>query len=168
MVMFIRQIAAILALPFTAAIAIPVWIARRTPVRFTRPDDLPGMALCLSGAVLLVCGVTLFAWSLFYFWSRGHGTLAPWDPPRLFVVEGPYRHVRNPMITGVLFVLVAEAAILRSAALAEWAALFALINMVYIPLFEEPSLVARFGEPYKQYTREVRRFVPRLTPWNPR
>ncbi|MFI5457666.1 MAG: hypothetical protein ACHRXM_19670, partial [Isosphaerales bacterium] len=49
--------------------------------------------------------------------------------------------------------------------LAVWAGLFVLINMVYIPILEEPMLVARFGEPCVRYKQAVRRFLPRLHPW---
>ena len=82
------------------------------------------------------------------------------------MVQGPYRFVRNPMISGVPFILAGEAAILRSRPHAEWAAVFAIINMIYIPLLEEPALKARFGASYGRYCRAVRRFVPRLTPWS--
>ncbi len=167
MLMLIRQLVAILALPFTVATVIPLWIARRNHVTFTRPENLAGIALFLLAAGLLVVGMTLVGWSVFYFWSRGRGTLAPWDPPRRLVVEGPYRFVRNPMISGVIFVLLGEAGILRSTAHARWAVVFVLLNTIYIPLLEEPSLVARFGEPYTRYKRAVRRFVPRLRPWTP-
>jgi protein-S-isoprenylcysteine O-methyltransferase Ste14 len=163
--MVIRQLVAILALPCTVAIVIPVWIARRNHVSFTLPYDLASGGLVVCGGALLLAGFGLFATSVFYFWSRGRGTLAPWDPPRRFVVEGPYRYVRNPMISGVILLLLSEACILRSRPHAEWAALFTLINLVYIPLLEEPMLATRFGEPYRRYTRAVRRFVPRYRPW---
>ena len=166
MLMVIRQLAAILAVPCTVAIAIPVWIARRNHVSFTLPRDLAGAGLVVGGGALLLVGLALFSTSVFYFWTRGRGTLAPWDPPRRFVVEGPYRYVRNPMISGVIFLLLSEACILRSRPHAEWAALFTLINLVYIPFLEEPMLVVRFGEPYKRYTRAVSRFVPRFWPWS--
>ena len=166
--MVIRQLAAFLALPFTVAVLIPVWIARRNQAAPTLPADAADLALTLVGAGLFVIGLVLFASSLFYFWTRGRGTLAPWDPPRHFVVEGPYRFVRNPMISGVLFVLLSEGCILRSRPHAAWACLFALINAIYIPLSEEPMLEARFGEPYARYTRAVRRFVPRLRAWDPK
>jgi protein-S-isoprenylcysteine O-methyltransferase Ste14 len=167
MLMLIRQLAAILALPCTVAIVIPVWIARRNDTTFTTPQKLTELLLLLSGAALLMIGFALFIASVFYFWSRGRGTLAPWDPPRHFVVEGPYRYVRNPMISGVIFVLLGEAGTLRSRPHAEWAGLFVLINVVYIPLLEEPMLVTRFGFPYVRYKHAVRRFIPRFRPWSP-
>ena len=167
MLMAIRQLVLIVALPGMVAMAIPIWIVRRNGVRFAAPVDLVSGAIVFGGVGLLMVGLALFAASVFYFWSRGRGTLAPWDPPRVFVVDGPYRFVRNPMISGVIFVLLGEACILRSRPLVEWAGLIALINAIYIPLLEEPMLVARFGEPYTRYKKAVRRFVPRLRPWNP-
>jgi protein-S-isoprenylcysteine O-methyltransferase Ste14 len=167
MTMLIRQMMAILALPFTVAIVIPIWMARRNQISFSVPRAPASVLAVLGGTVLAVLGLTLFAASVFYFWSRGRGTLAPWDPPRQFVVDGPYRFVRNPMITGVLFVLLAEACILRSRPHAEWAAVVAVMNIIYIPAVEEPMLAQRFGEPYRRYRRAVRRFLPRLRPWTP-
>lgn len=165
MLMLIRQLVSIIALPGVVAVAVPVWIARRNHITFTRPHDLVNVAALLCGLALLVAGVVLFAASVFYFWSRGRGTLAPWDPPRRFVVAGPYRFVRNPMISGVIFVLLGEACIFRSPLLADWAGMFLLINLIYIPILEEPMLVARFGGPYLRYKEAVRRFLPRLRPW---
>lgn len=165
--MVVRQSIAILLLPCTMAVGIPLWIARRNHTVFTRPDDLRGLAVVGAGAGLLCVGIAVLATTVSLFWRRGRGTLAPWDPPRRFVIEGPYRYVRNPMISGVIAVIVGEACLLRSLPLTEWAVLFAVINAAYIPLLEEPMLAARFGEPYTRYTRQVRRFVPRVRGWNP-
>ena len=116
---------------------------------------------------VLLVAIGLFVASVWRFASEGRGTLAPWDPPRAFVVEGPYRFVRNPMISGVMFVLLGEALILLSLPHGVWAVAFALANVVYIPLVEEPQLARRFGDPYLEYRRHVRRFVPRMRPWCP-
>ena len=95
------------------------------------------------------------------------GTLAPWDPPRELVVRGPYRYVRSPMISGVVLALFGESLVLQSAPHAEWAVGFLIINLVYIPLLEEPMLRIRFGDSYREYCRHVPRIVPRLSPWAP-
>ena len=88
-----------------------------------------------------------------------------WDPPRRLVVRGPYAYVRNPMISGVLFVLLGEALLLLSRPHLEWALICLLINAVYIPLLEEPMLLERFGDAYREYCRHVPRLLPRLRPW---
>jgi protein-S-isoprenylcysteine O-methyltransferase Ste14 len=167
MLMIVRQLASVLALPGVVTVLVPVWIARQDQIVFTVPHDLIGITAMLCGLVLLATGAMLFSACLFYFWTRGHGALAPWDPPRRFVVEGPYRFVRNPMISGVIGALLGEACILRSIQLAEWAGVFILANIAYIPAVEEPMLVARFGQPYLRYKKAVRRFMPRLRPWLP-
>ena len=97
----------------------------------TAPADLAAALVQVAGTGLLAIGLVLFSASLYYFWSRGRGTLAPWDPPRRFVIDGPYRFVRNPMISGVIFVLLGEAAGLRSRPHAVWAGLVILINVLH-------------------------------------
>jgi protein-S-isoprenylcysteine O-methyltransferase Ste14 len=109
----------------------------------------------------------LFVASLRRFATEGEGTLAPWDPPRRLVVRGPYRYVRNPMISGVVLVLFGEAAVLLSRPHLSWAHLFLGLNAVYIPLLEEPLLAARFGDAYRTYCRHVPRLLPRWRPWDP-
>jgi protein-S-isoprenylcysteine O-methyltransferase Ste14 len=161
----IRHAFAIVILPVTMAVLIPRWIIRGKAIA------LPGGPLetlsVIAGALLFCAGFVLFVATVFLFATRGRGTLAPWDPPSRLVVTGPYRYVRNPMIVGVIFIIAAESLIFRSLALAEWAAIFLLINAIYFPLLEEPQLENRFGEEYRQYKRHVRRFIPRISPWTP-
>jgi protein-S-isoprenylcysteine O-methyltransferase Ste14 len=116
------------------------------------------------GVVLTGAGLALMYRTIRLFAHVGEGTLAPWDPPRKFVVVGPYRYVRNPMICGVLVVLLGEAAVFGSWPVLIWAVAFFAINAVWFPLVEEPGLVKRFGDEYEQYRRAVPRWVPRLTP----
>jgi protein-S-isoprenylcysteine O-methyltransferase Ste14 len=59
----------------------------------------------LLGCVLVSLGLFLMYQTISLFATVGEGTLAPWDPPRNLVVQGVYRYVRNPMISGVLFIL---------------------------------------------------------------
>ncbi len=157
-----------LILPFTVLIVVPSLI-------LYNPDAQPDFALSspfatltrLLGLGLIALGLTLMYRTISLFWRVGDGTLAPWDATRNLVVEGPYRHVRNPMISGVILVLLGEAAILRSFVLLTWATIFFTVNAIYIPLWEEPGLVHRFGEPYLEFKKNVPRWLPRLRPWRP-
>ena len=101
------------------------------------------------------------------FAGFGDGTLAPWDPPQRLVVRGVYRRVRNPMLSGVFFVLVGEAALLGSPQVLAWFLVAFAVNAAYIPLIEEPGLLYRFGDEYLDYKRNVPRWIPRLKPWTP-
>lgn len=162
---FLRQLISFLLLPGVVAVAVPVWLELRNRSVVALDGDPVGVAMLVVGGCIGAVGLWLFGYSLGHFISRGLGTLAPWDPPRRLVVSGPYRFVRNPMISGICFVLVSEALILRSPAHGWWAATVLLINAIYIPLIEEPALRERFGEPYREYSRHVRRLLPRLRPW---
>jgi protein-S-isoprenylcysteine O-methyltransferase Ste14 len=43
--------------------------------------------------------------------------------------------------------------------------LFVVINVICIPLLEEPQLRERFGAAYDEYCRHVPRLLPRLRPF---
>lgn len=120
-----------------------------------------------AGVALAGVGLALAISTMRLFVQVGKGTPAPWDPPRHLVVEGPYRHVRNPMISGVLFGLAAEALLFHSWGLAAWLVLFFVANGIYFSLVEEKRLLARFGDPYALYKSNVPRWLPRLKPWSP-
>ena len=113
MMYWLRHIIAIAALPFTVTVLIPTWIARSRPSVALANGSFALLGR-IGGVACLVIGLLLFIASLRRFAGEGEGTLAPWDPPRKLVVKGPYRYVRNPMISGVLFVLFAEALLLWS------------------------------------------------------
>ena len=163
----LRHALAVAVLPFTMAVLVPLWLARRDGITPGLASSPAGLLVQAGGLALLVLGLTLFVASLRRFATEGRGTLAPWDPPRELVVVGPYRYVRNPMISGVLLVLAGEALVLRSRAHLLWAGTFMVINALYIPLLEEPALERRFGERYRVYCRHVPRLLPRIRPWSP-
>ncbi len=164
-----RQLKAIVLLPAAVTLPVPaglLWLTSSWEPGWSlgMPLDLlpivPGALVVLAGLVLWLRCVTLFS-------RVGKGTLAPWDPPRKLVVEGVYRHVRNPMITGVLAVLLGEAILFGSWAVAAWFLLFWLANLVFIVKVEEPALVDRFGRDYVAYVKNVPRWIPRIRPWEP-
>jgi protein-S-isoprenylcysteine O-methyltransferase Ste14 len=152
-----RHAAAVLLLPAVATVGIPALIVWQSGATFG-PLAFVGVPLIALGLALLVSTIKLFA-------SVGRGTLAPWDPTTRLVVRGPYRYVRNPMISGVLFILLGEAALFNSIPLLVWSAAFFAVNAVYFPLVEEPGLARRFGDDYERYKANVPRWLPRMRPW---
>ncbi|MBM4384750.1 MAG: isoprenylcysteine carboxylmethyltransferase family protein [Deltaproteobacteria bacterium] len=165
--MWLRHLAAIALLPFSVAVLVPLWLVRRNGVVLALGDSAAVVAAQVVGVALLALGLTLFVASLRRFASEGHGTLAPWDPPRELVVAGPYRYVRNPMISGVVLTLFAEALVLLSLPHLARAAAFLTLNAIYLPIAEEPQLARRFGAAYREYCANVPRVIPRATPWTP-
>ncbi|MTI96245.1 MAG: isoprenylcysteine carboxylmethyltransferase family protein [Firmicutes bacterium] len=162
-VIILKLLKAILILPGTVGLLIPFSILTLTGGDF-RPHS-PTNIMFWLGLGFLVAGISLGIWTVSLFSKLGKGTPAPWEPPRKLVVAGPYRHVRNPMITGMILILSGQAIILGSGALAIWAAVFFIGNAIYFPLAEEKGLKDRFGSDYVEYMDNVPRWLPRLRPW---
>jgi protein-S-isoprenylcysteine O-methyltransferase Ste14 len=162
-----KQTRAILLLPFVVTLVIPGGI-----LLLTRSVQ-PGCSLIsplyiipiLLGVIVIGLGLTLMASTIALFIKMGRGTLAPWDPTQKLVVYGVYRHIRNPMISGVFCILLGEAILLGSLPLFFWFASFLVGNLIYIPLAEEPGLEKRFGAEYLRYKKKVPRWLPRWRPW---
>jgi protein-S-isoprenylcysteine O-methyltransferase Ste14 len=126
----------------------------RTSWDVSSPETLAGILFMVAGTALLVACIVEFA-------RVGRGTLSPLDPPRRLVVRGLYRHVRNPMYLSVTLILFGEAIVARSTGLVLfWAIWFVAVNRFVIG-YEEPALRSQFGPSYDEYTRDVRRWVPR-------
>ena len=163
--MLVRHLFAILVLPFVMTIVIPRWIARGYGLVTAWPAGAAQALGRIAGGAVFLVGLSLFLWCLYLFAARGKGTLAPWDPPKHLVVSGPYRYVRNPMISGVLTIIAGEALFHGSISLGLWMLTFFLFNQIYFLVYEEPNLESRFGEEYRTYKAGVRRWIPRLSAW---
>jgi protein-S-isoprenylcysteine O-methyltransferase Ste14 len=124
-------------------------------------DERRALALMIAGAAIMVRCVFDFAWT-------GRGTPAPFDPPRHLVVRGLYRWVRNPMYVGMGTFLIGEALALpaiRREMIVTAGAAWVLIT-AFILLYEEPTLRRLFGADYVEYCSNMRRWIPRLTPFD--
>jgi protein-S-isoprenylcysteine O-methyltransferase Ste14 len=155
-----RHARAIVLLPGTVAVVVPAILVASGGTDFE-------LWRVLLGAPFVAGGFAMWVWTVRLFARIGRGTLAPWDPTERLVVMGPYAHVRNPMITGVLAVLIGEALVLGSGAIAIWAAVFLVVNHAFFLAHEEPALGRRFGNEYSQYLQNVPRWIPRRTAWRP-
>jgi len=102
------------------------------------------------------------------FWGVGHAggaTRARDLRAHALCTRGPFAHVRNPLylgntlmalgtvtVGGVWFLMVAQPVLYT-------------LYYYFIIRFEEPFLEREFGAAYAVYRRQVRRFIPRLTPY---
>jgi len=118
-------------------------------------------------AVPSVLGFAVALRCIWDFGWTGRGTPAPMVPPQRLVVVGFYRYVRNPMYVGfavgwiglwIVFGHPNPIAIGIVAAVALGVHLF-------VVFYEEPTLRKKFGSDYGEYSRNVRRWWPRLRPW---
>jgi protein-S-isoprenylcysteine O-methyltransferase Ste14 len=155
----LRTIVFTIVAPGFWTVLLPYWVVGRAH-RGAFPSSL---IATVFGLLLMGLGFSLYLLCAFWgFALRGRGTPAPIDPPKKLVVEGPYRMVRNPMYWSVFLVMAGEALLFRSVTLAEWAAVFFVGTMLFVWLYEEPTLRRKFGAEYEEYCRAVGRWLPRL------
>jgi protein-S-isoprenylcysteine O-methyltransferase Ste14 len=110
------------------------------------------------GLLVMVLGYALFIWSVV---ARGRYATS-WQMPanHKLVDWGPYRYVRHPSYLGYFLMFIGF--------LLLWHDLLALIPLVAIPGYglitrrEEEMLLAKFGEKYVQYQKNVGRFLPKM------
>lgn len=113
------------------------------------------------GWVLAGAGALLAGTCIATFVTRGRGTPAPFDPPREFVVTGPYRYVRNPMYVGGAAVMLGAGLVVSSPSIVLLALGFLLLMHLFVVLYEEPALTDKFGPSYQQYKASVHRWLIR-------
>jgi protein-S-isoprenylcysteine O-methyltransferase Ste14 len=118
-------------------------------------------SIWMVGLIPLALGVGLYFWCAGAFTFIGKGTPAPIDAPKVLVVQGPYRWVRNPMYVAVLLVILGQAVLFRSWLLVGYALVFWLVVHTFVVFVEEPSLRSQFLGSYDDYLRRVPRWIPR-------
>ena len=110
---------------------------------------------------MLAWGYLQYRWVGTYRTRQGGGGPGIAIAPERLVSAGPYRWVRNPMYLGHLIFLAGLAL-----ALGSWigAALLASHALWFHRRVreDEERLAGLFGEPYREYCRRVRRWVPGL------
>jgi protein-S-isoprenylcysteine O-methyltransferase Ste14 len=162
-----RFLSSLLA-PILIVGVLPLWLIRNVLAEYDTswPGGSPWLwPARIAGAAMFLLGLTLFVWCVVLFARRGRGTIMPWDPTQRLIVAGPYRHVRNPMISSVLFMVAGQALFWGSVLTGALAAFFFVVNHFYFITSEEPGLAKRFGESYRVYKANVPRWWPRLRPY---
>src|SRR5262249_4175215 len=115
--------------------------------------------LCLvCGMIFIILAPTL-ALSAFRT-MKGAGTnILPSEPALTIVRNGPFRFTRNPVYLSFCLLQIALGFFLN-----DWITLLFVVPLIVlfhygVVLREERYLTAKFGEPYLQYKREVRRWI---------
>ena len=150
----------IILLPLTVTVIVPYLCYNEN--QHLIPDTI---LIRITGIFIFIAGLSLLLYTIYLFGTIGKGTLAPWTEKQNLVIRGPYKYCRNPMITGVLFILTGESLFLHSTNILIWAGIFFLINTLYFIFVEEPGLYKKFGDEYKTYKENVPRWIPRLMPY---
>jgi protein-S-isoprenylcysteine O-methyltransferase Ste14 len=161
-----RHLMSVLLAPAMMTVFIPILIATLTGLEAPDLSTALGVLLVVVGGLLIASGLVMLVWTVVLFDRVGEGTLAIGSPVHL-VVTGPYRHVRNPMMTAVFCIQLGTAVAWASPWLLGWFMFFFTAVLIAIRTVEEPHLRRRFGQDYDDYRRHVPRWIPRLTAWEP-
>lgn len=144
--------------PGTVAGWVPQWLLEEQHRQIYWPlhwSQWIGFPPFLIGALIyLRC-----AWD---FAVTGLGTPAPIDAPKVLIVKGLYRYVRNPMYVGVLNVILGQAIFYGSRLVFIYMAGAWLFFHMFVAFYEEPELHRLFGAQYEDYCRTVSRWIPKL------
>jgi protein-S-isoprenylcysteine O-methyltransferase Ste14 len=126
------------------------------PLRLVAP--IHAIVARVFGTALIVLGFILMAAAVGMFRSVGTSPI-PVKPTTALAFKGPYRFTRNPMYLAML--LVSGGIALLGNAL--WPVLMLPIMAIIVDRTvirrEERYLATKFGEPYKAYTSQVRRWI---------
>jgi protein-S-isoprenylcysteine O-methyltransferase Ste14 len=116
-------------------------------------------SICLiCGIVFIILAPTLALSALRTMKAAGTN-VHPSEPTLTIVRGGPFRFTRNPMYLALCLVQVALGFFLNDWITLVFVVPLALILHYGVVLREERYLTAKFGEPYLQYKREVRRWI---------
>jgi protein-S-isoprenylcysteine O-methyltransferase Ste14 len=121
----------------------------------------PGIVRSLAFPLWLI-GTLVIIWCSVDMVRRGRGTPAHFDPPKMLVINGLYRYVRNPIYLGALLVQLGYIVWFGSGIMISYFLFFVLAYHILIMLVEEPILRNQFGAAYDEYSKNVPRWIPQM------
>ena len=107
-------------------------------------------------------GTLIIIWCSIDMIRKGRGTPAHLDPPKILIINGLYRHVRNPIYFGALLFQLGYIFWFGSGLMIIYFLFFTLAFHILIVFIEEPILRNTFGADYDEYCNIVPRWIPRI------
>ena len=140
-------------------IAFELALHRATRGTWVTWDTFAAYGIVPWGIVLLAWGYLQYRLVGRYRLRIGGGGPGMSVPPERIVAEGPYRVARNPMYLGHLIFMLGLALTFKS-----WLGLglfaFHVVWFQRRVLEDEAQLLRLFGDPYRAYMNQVKRWIP--------
>jgi protein-S-isoprenylcysteine O-methyltransferase Ste14 len=150
---------------------------------------MPAIAIILGGIVdnllnfrpyvipppynyLISIPLIILCWSIIIWTGRSIVKIGKGHPAEIFNIEvspvtqrlivvGPYRWIRNPMATGnITYMFIGLGLLTNSVSMVLFYPIALLIAFIYFKVFEEPSMLRRFGGDYIEYRKNTPMFFP--------
>ena len=154
----IKTIIATILVPGTACFLIPYFILKAANTSLNPTIGILKVFAILAAAF----GTGMVIWVSTAFVRLGKGTPVPIEPPTRLVISGLYRYIRNPMYTGALLIILAEALYFNAINIVIYAGVLWAIFQALLVVYEEPQLKRRFGIAYEDYLASVPRWLPKV------
>jgi protein-S-isoprenylcysteine O-methyltransferase Ste14 len=116
----------------------------------------------IFGILLIILGFILVIWAnymLLFVGKIGLRDREPFHIPSTLIVDGPYKFSRNPIYTGVCFLVFGLSFLIGSVPLFILAIVLMAIFWRFLIRWEEKKLEEAFGEKYSDYKKRVRRWL---------
>jgi protein-S-isoprenylcysteine O-methyltransferase Ste14 len=150
--LYLRNLFFTILQPGIVVVLIPYLLLNQ---HFTEGGDFMQM----GGSFVGFFGLIVMLACIKRFVTEGKGTLSPADPTKQLVINGLYRHSRNPMYVGVITILIGESLFFSSSMLGIYTLVVFIVFNLFIIFMEEPRLKRDFGEAYIMYCKNVRRWI---------
>lgn len=111
------------------------------------------------GIMFMAAGISIRQWSIFTLGRFFTAEVRVQDGQRV-IDKGPYRWVRHPSYAGLIIFFIGVGLALTNAISLLILAVVPTIGLVVRIKFEERSLMASLGEPYRQYAATRKRLLP--------
>src|SRR5215469_447153 len=120
--------------------------------------EFRSISLTVIGSVLICIGFLIRAWATYFFY-KNHMRVIVTTAQETLITSGPYHFSRNPLyLGGNGFIFLGAALLLGSPA----AVLITIAHLPLVDLFirrEEQLLERDFGDEWRRYRRQVRRWL---------
>ena len=136
-------------------VAMAIALDRWYPIPWPGLDDLPAR---LVGFAIGVGGIGLAAWAAWTM-HRAKTNILPHRPADNLVTTGPFARLRNPLYVADVMILLGVAELTKNIWFVAGAALFGILVTWLAILPEERHLEARFGDDYRAYKAQSRRWL---------
>ena len=112
----------------------------------------------MFGVLLLALGFLVRLWAAYHFYNH-HMRVISLEPQGSLVTGGPYQYSRNPLyLGGNVFCFFGAALLVGSPT----ALILTVVHLPFVNLMirrEERQLEHKFGEPFRAYKKQVRRWI---------
>ena len=145
---------------------IPVILIRGLPVVdkiIGFPSFSPGILNWILGGILVLIGGFYTLWSIISQLTRAKGTPLPMMATQKLLINGPFKHSRNPMGFGLTVFYSGIGIIVGAISTIIVVLIFLLALIFYIKKVEEKELEMRFGQNYVEYKNSTPFMIP--NPW---